>query len=71
MPNEYLEDYIEVEDCAGIGETQMAVKVIRHDTGMMFWVPKSVIHDDSEVWKTFTEGNLIVTKWWAEKRGLV
>jgi hypothetical protein len=36
------------------------------------WVPKSVIHDDSEVWADADdkrEGELIVKQWWAEKNG--
>lgn len=35
-----------------------------------FWVPKSVIHDDSEIWdKVGQEGKLIVQAWFAEKEG--
>lgn len=71
MPNEYLEDYIEFEDCEGLTDTDLAVHVWNHITNRKFWVPKSVIHDDSEVWRRFTEGNLIVSKWWAEKKGLL
>lgn len=36
-----------------------------------YWVPKSQIHDDSEVYKLDTEGALIVVTWWAKKAGLV
>jgi hypothetical protein len=40
--------------------------------GESLWVPKSMIHDDSEVWKTGQEaGRLIVKEYWAEKRGLL
>jgi len=31
------------------------------------WIPKSVIHDDSEVYQEDTEGEIIVFSWWAEK----
>lgn len=31
------------------------------------WIPKSVIHDDSEVWKLGHFGKLYVEQWWAEK----
>lgn len=34
------------------------------------WIPKSVVHDDSEVWKEFDEGTLILKTWFAEKEGL-
>jgi len=40
--------------------------------GEKTWVPKSQIHDDSEVWsKENDSGTLIVTRWWATKNGLV
>lgn len=31
-----------------------------------FWIPKSVIHADSEVAKKGDEGELVVMEWWAE-----
>jgi hypothetical protein len=34
------------------------------------WIPKSVIHDDSEVFEADTEGSVIVHRWWAEKEGI-
>lgn len=34
------------------------------------WIPQSVIHDDSEVYRTNTSGRLVVAFWWAEKEGL-
>lgn len=34
-----------------------------------FTVPKSVIHDDSEVWKKGQEGKLVVQLWFAVKEG--
>jgi hypothetical protein len=37
--------------------------------GGQFWIPKSVVHDDSEVWKKDDEGKLVVKYWWAEKNG--
>lgn len=40
--------------------------------GEKIWVPKSQIHDDSEVYSMASGGgSLIVTKWWAAQRGLV
>lgn len=32
-----------------------------------FWVPKSVIHDDSEVYRQGDAGTLALQEWWAEK----
>jgi hypothetical protein len=34
------------------------------------WVPKSVIHDDSEVYQGGDTGTLMVKSWWAAKNGL-
>lgn len=39
--------------------------------GKETWVPQSVVHDDSEVWKVGDEGTLVVKQWWAEKNGHV
>jgi hypothetical protein len=40
--------------------------------GEKVWVPKSQISDDSEVYsKASGGGELVVTRWWAEKKGLV
>jgi len=33
------------------------------------WIPISQIDDTSEVYKEGTEGDLVVTDWWAEKQG--
>jgi hypothetical protein len=34
------------------------------------WVPKSVIHADSQVFdQDNSEGDLVVQSWWAEKNG--
>lgn len=52
-----------------LGETDKAIRV--KIDGKPFWVPKSQIHDDSEVYQSGTTGTLIVTQWWAEQEGLV
>lgn len=50
-------------------ETKKAILVNRG--GGDLWVPKSVIHDDSEVFEEGHEGTLIVETWWAEEKGLL
>lgn len=35
------------------------------------WIPQSQVHADSEVWRVNDEGKLVVTRWWAEKEGLI
>ena len=50
-------------------ETDKAILVNRGKGDM--WVPKSVIHDDSEVYGEGHEGTLIVKYWWAEEKNLI
>lgn len=52
-----------------VGETEKALKVLIE--GETFWIPKSVVHDDSEVYEKDHEGVLVVQEWFAEKEGLV
>lgn len=50
-------------------ETQQAV-LFELIEGDQVWVPKSVIHEDSEVWKEGQEpGELVVKHWFAKKEG--
>lgn len=50
-------------------ETEKAILV--EIEGEKHWVPKSQIHDDSEVYsKESGGGTLIVSEWWAKKQGL-
>jgi hypothetical protein len=51
--------------------TSQAVFVVMED-GSERWVPKSVIHDDSEVYDDSdnSRGKLVLKGWWAEKQGL-
>lgn len=35
------------------------------------WVPKSQVHDDSEVWKMGDEGLLVISRWIAEQKSLL
>jgi len=50
-------------------ETEKAILVAIAGAGEK-WIPKSVVHDDSEVWKKDDVGKLIVKMWWAEKNVL-
>ncbi len=64
-----------------VRETDMAICVklkIKSGWGQDRWFPKSVVHDDSEVWgiadetgpDTTQEGELIVKRRFAEREGL-
>lgn len=50
---------------------ETAKAILFEADGKKTWIPKSVIHDDSEVWEKGHEGPLIVKQWWAEKNGYV
>jgi len=54
-------------DALAIRETAKALLV--EVEGEERWVPKSCIHDDSEVWKEGDEGTLALMGWFAEKDG--
>jgi hypothetical protein len=55
--------------CRVIRETAKALLVCLDD-GREVWIPKSQIHDDSEIWKPGDAGTLVVNGWWAEKEGI-
>ena len=49
-----------------IRETEKAI-LFRTDDGEEYWIPKSQIHDNSEVWKAGDVGMIVVTEWFAKK----
>lgn len=55
-----------------VGSSEKALK-IELETGDEIWIPKSVIHDDSEVYddEDNAEGEVVVKAWWAQQEGLV
>lgn len=55
-----------------IASSEKALKV-ELDTGDEVWIPRSCIHDDSEVYddEDNAEGEVVVLSWWAQKEGLV
>lgn len=57
-----------VDDVFCDAQTTKAIHVFVDGEGL--WIPQSVVHDDSEVWKKGDEGTLVLHLWWAEKNGL-
>lgn len=55
-------------DVKCIGETDRALQIL-DDEGESFWIPKSVVHEDSEVFEEDDVGTLVVKKWFAEREG--
>jgi len=52
--------------------TKKALLIQLVDCNKSIWIPKTVIHDDSEVYddKDNATGKVVVERWWAEKEGL-
>lgn len=53
--------------------SDQALQIELTDIGETRWIPKSVLHDDSEVYDDDEnkEGEVVVNQWWANKEGLV
>lgn len=65
------DDPFEVGEANPMRETAKALLVYLEGEQRELWVPKSVIHSDSEVWSSSqVAGELVVFYWWAEKEGL-
>ena len=65
---------VSFSDCRAIAETKDALLVAIPIDSTFYkniWVPQSQIDEDSEVWKKDDEGTLVITRWIAEKKGLV
>ena len=66
-----VEDAAYFDDCEVIKETEKAILVKGDVFDEEVWIPKSVIHDDSEVWEEGHMGVLVVQSWFAIKEGWV
>lgn len=63
--------FLKIASCSVISATSAAVLVrIEGYEGGNVWIPQSQIHDDSEVSKLGDEGDLIITQWIAEQKGI-
>jgi len=63
------DDTFEFDSVICIKDSHLACCIKDLDTGETFWVPKSCIHEDSEVFEYPQRGKLIVLAWLAEKEG--
>jgi len=60
-----------IEDAECTAETETAILVEAPDFDEPEWIPQSQITEDSDVWRKGDDGVLMVTEWWAEKKGWV
>lgn len=58
--------------CRVIAATEKAIKVQLESEDDPRWVPRGQVHDDSEAYDADNNatGDLVVTRWFAEKEGL-
>lgn len=61
---------VEFEKAFCDNESGKAIHVLLED-GTALWLPKSIVHDDSEVYQKGDEGTLVLPEWFAIKEGLV
>jgi hypothetical protein len=68
---------VTVDECEAKAATANALLVVGDglkkyysDGSNGLWVPRSVIHDDSEVFEKGDTGTLVLKTWWAEDRGI-
>ena len=60
---------IKIDDVTVEAETDLAPLSSVEDKKI--WIPKSVVHDDSDVQIEGDTGTIVVMRWFAEKEGLV
>ena len=58
------------ESCWCTAETEKAI-LVYGATDDPLWVPKSQVLEESEVYKKGTDGELIISRWWAKQRGII
>lgn len=57
-----------IRDCVAIKETDKALLV--EIDGDEQWIPKTAVHEDSEVYQEGDEGDLVLKGWFAQKIGV-
>ena len=63
------EEPVEIDDVTVEAETDLAILCTIDDKKL--WIPKSVVHEDSEVSGEGDTGTIVIMRWFAEKEGLV
>lgn len=62
-------DAVYFDDCRCEGETERAIRVSGSDFDEGVWIPKSALHDDSDVYSEGDEGRLAVKLRFARRKG--
>jgi len=61
---------VSIEEVTAKRETDKALLCVIEGQPGEFWIPKSQIHDDSEVYEEGGEGTLVIPRWLAEEKGI-
>ena len=69
FPNIMSEQTVELDDATVEAETDLAL--LCNINEKTHWIPKSVVHEDSEVSSEGDTGTIVIMRWFAEKEGLV
>ena len=64
------EGHTEFDNCVVRKDSDQAIYV-ELDSGELHWIPKSLVHDNSEVYEMGTDGVLIIPEWLAVKKEMV
>lgn len=71
MIEDYDDKHVRVPDCSVVRETDAALLIespnLPHGNE---WIPKSQLHEDSEIYEYGTDGDLIITRWLADQKGI-
>lgn len=59
---------VSIDDAKAVAETDLALLVVIDEK--KYWIPKSQIKDDSEVYEMGGEGTLVIPRWLAEEKRL-
>ena len=68
---EYKGNNVAIDDCECVGETAKAILVQIPDIDEPMWMPKTQIHDDSDVYENEGTGTLIVSRWIATQKDIL
>jgi len=66
-------DGVNLGQAQAIAGTEKALRVQLESEDTARWIPRSQIHDDSEVYDLGNNatGDLVIKRWFAEKEGLI
>lgn len=62
-----MRETVRIDGARCVRETAMAILVEVDDAE--YWIPKSQIDDDSEVYQDGDEGTLVIPEWLASEKG--